>query len=126
MAQRRSSFLSDFKAFLQQGNVVELAVAVVIGGAFGKVVDAVVTLVMTAVLAPALKAANVASIASWPAGAVIVALINFLVIAFVVFLIVRTIEALRRSEKVVAGPDPQAQLAGAVTRLVDALDRRQL
>lgn len=40
---RRSSFFSDFKAFINQGNVVGLAVAVVIGGAFGKVVDAIVS-----------------------------------------------------------------------------------
>jgi large conductance mechanosensitive channel len=66
------------------------------------------------------------SITSWPAGSVIVALINFLVIAFVVFLIVRAIEAMRRSEESVAPPDPQAQLASAATRLADALDRRQL
>ena len=123
---RRSSFLSDFKAFIQQGNVVDLAVAVVIGGAFGKVVEAVVSLVMTSLLAPALKAANVSAISAWPAGAVIVALINFLVIAFVVFLIVRAIEALKRSEKAVAPPDTQAQLASAVTRLADALDRKGL
>jgi large conductance mechanosensitive channel len=97
---------------------------VVIGGAFGKVVDAVVSLVMGNLLQPALKAANVAAIANWPAGAVIVALINFVVIAFVVFLIVRTIEAARRSDNAVAPPDPQAQLASAVTRLSEALDRR--
>jgi large conductance mechanosensitive channel len=123
---RRSSFFSDFKAFIQQGNVVDLAVAVVIGGAFGKVVDALVSLVMTSLLAPALKAANVSAISAWPAGAVIVALINFLVIALVVFLIVRSIETLKRSERAVAAPDPQAQLAAAATRLADALDRRQL
>jgi large conductance mechanosensitive channel len=123
---RRSSFFSDFKAFIQQGNVVDLAVAVVIGGAFGKVVDALVSLVMTSLLAPALKAANVSAISAWPAGAVLVALINFLVIAFVVFLIVRSIEALKRGERAVAAPDPQAQLAAATTRLADALDRRQL
>ena len=123
---RRSSFFSDFKAFIQQGNVVDLAVAVVIGGAFGKVVDAVVSLVMTSLLAPALKAANVSAISAWPAGAVIVALINFLVIALVVFLIVRSIEALKRGERAVAAPDPQAQLAAAATRLAEALDRRQL
>jgi len=123
---RRSSFLSDFKAFIQQGNVVDLAVAVVIGGAFGKVVEAVVSLVMTSLLAPALKAANVSAISAWPAGAVIVALINFLVIALVVFLIVRSLEALKRGERAVAAPDPQAQLAAAATRLADALDRRQL
>jgi large conductance mechanosensitive channel len=123
---RSRSFLTDFKEFINKGNVVDLAVAVVIGGAFGKVVDAVVSLVMGSLLEPAMKAAKVASIASWPAGSVIVALINFVVIAFVVFLIVRAIEAMRRSEAAVAPPDPQAQLAAAATRLADALDRRQL
>ena len=123
---RRSSFFSDFKAFIQQGNVVDLAVAVVIGGAFGKVVEAVVSLVMTSLLAPALKAANVSAISAWPAGAVIVALINFLVIALAVFLIVRSIESLKRGDRAVAAPDPQAQLAAAATRLAEALDRRQL
>lgn len=130
MAQSgKSSFLSDFKDFVNKGNVVDLAVAVVIGGAFGKVVDAIVSLVMTAVLEPALKAANVDSINAWPAGAVIVALINFLVIAFVVFLIVRAIESMKRQEAAKAadaGPDPQAEFAAAANRLADALDRRGL
>ena len=123
---RTRSFFKDFKDFVNKGNVVDLAVAVVIGGAFGKVVDAVVSLVMANLLQPALKAANVDSIASLPAGVVIVSLINFIVIAFVVFLIVRAIESMRRTEDAVAPPDPQAQLASAVTRLSDALDRRQL
>lgn len=122
----RSRFLSDFKDFINKGNVVDLAVAVVIGGAFGKVVDAVVSLVLGKVLEPTLKAAGVDAVASWPAGAVLVALINFLVIAFLVFLIVRAIEGLRRREEAMAPPDPQAQLASAATRLADALDRRQL
>lgn len=126
MSRPRSSFLADFKAFINQGNVVELAVAVVIGTAFGKVVDAVVSLVMGSLLEPALKAANVDEIARWPAGAVLVALINFVLISFVVFLIVRAIEAMRRRDNAEAGPDPQAQLASAATRLADALDRRQL
>ena len=124
--KRRSNFLTDFKDFVNKGNVVDLAVAVVIGGAFGKVVDAVVSLVMTSLLAPALKAANVSAISAWPAGAVIVALINFIVIAFVVFLIVRGIEALKRGERPISAPDPQAQLAAAATRLAEALERRQL
>jgi len=124
--KRRSTFLSDFKDFVNKGNVVDFAVAVVIGGAFGKVVDAVVSLVMTSLLAPALKAANVSAISAWPAGAVIVALINFIVIAFVVFLIVRGIEAMKRGERPISAPDPQAQLAAAATRLAEALERRQL
>ena len=124
--KRRTTFLSDFKAFVGKGNVVDLAVAVVIGGAFGKVVDAVVSLVMTSLLAPTLKAANVSAISAWPAGAVLLALINFIVIAFVVFLIVRGIEALKRGERPISAPDPQAQLAAAATRLAEALERRQL
>ncbi len=130
MARRAAtSFLSDFKAFINKGNVVDLAVAVVIGGAFGKVVDAIVSLVMTNLLEPALKAAQVDSISAWPAGTVIVALINFLVIAFVVFLIVRAIEAMKRQEEIKAadaGPDPQVELAAAANRLAEALDRRAL
>ena len=123
---RKSSLISDFKAFISKGNVVDLAIAVVIAGAFGKVVGSVVTLVMTNALEPALKAANVDSINAWPAGAVIVAIINFLVIAFVCFLIVKSIEASKRKQEVIeeAKPDPQVQLASAITRLTDALERK--
>lgn len=123
---RKSSLIADFKAFINKGNVVDLAIAVVIAGAFGKVVGAIVTLVTTKALEPALKAANVDSINSWPAGTVIVALINFLVIAFVCFVIVRAIEASKRKQEAIAeaAPDSQAQLASAITRLTDALDRK--
>ena len=123
---RKSGLISDFKAFISKGNVVDLAIAVVIAGAFGKVVGSVVTLVMTNALEPALKAANVDSINAWPAGAVIVAIINFLVIAFVCFLIVKSIEASKRKQEVIeeTKPAPQAQLASAITRLTDALERK--
>ena len=123
---RKSGLISDFKAFISKGNVVDLAIAVVIAGAFGKVVGSVVTLVMTNALEPALKAANVESINAWPAGSVIVAIINFLVIASVCFLIVKSIEASKRKQEVIeeTKPDPQAQLASAITRLTDALERK--
>ena len=123
---RKLGLFSDFKAFINKGNVVDLAIAVVIAGAFGKVVSSVVTLLMTNVLEPALKAASVDSINAWPAGSVIVAIINFLVIAFVCFLLVKTIEATKRKQEVIAAtkPDPQAQLASAITRFTDALERK--
>jgi len=53
--ENAGSFMRDFRNFLQQGNVVDLAVAVVIGGAFGKVVDALVSFVMGQLLTPTLK-----------------------------------------------------------------------
>ena len=83
----------------------------VISGALGKVVDAVVSLVMTSQLAPALKASNVPANSAWPAGTEIVALINFILIDFVVRLIVLAIEAMKRSEVPTSASDPQAQLA---------------
>ena len=83
---------------------------------------------MTNALEPALKAANVDSINAWPAGAAIVAIINFLVISIVWFLIVKSIEASNRKQEVIeeAKPDPQAQLASAITRLTDALEQKGL
>ena len=60
-------FLRDFRNFLQQGNVIELAIAVVIGGAFGKVVDALVSLVMGQLLTPTLKSLGIGQINQWPA-----------------------------------------------------------
>ena len=130
MVRRRTTgFLRDFQEFINRGNVVDLAVAVVIGGAFGKVIDSVVALVMGAILKPALEAAQVDSINAWPAGAVLVAIINFLLIAFVVFLIIKALERFKREEAVVAGPDPvatQQQLADATNRLAAAIESRQL
>lgn len=132
MAKRNAaaSFLLDFKDFIQRGNVVDLAVAVILGGAFGKVVDAVVSLVIGGLVGPAMKAAGASSLASWPAGTLLVAIINFLVIAFVVFLIVRAIEAMKRQARRDATEqavlDPQEQLAAAANRLAEALERRQL
>ena len=123
---RKFGLFADFKAFINKGNVVDLAIAVVIAGAFGKVVDSIVTLLTTNALEPALKAAKVDSINAWPAGNMLVAIINFLVIAFVCFLIVKSIEATKRKQEVVAEtkPDPQAQLASAITRLTDTLERK--
>ncbi len=125
MARRRATgFLRDFQEFINRGNVVDLAVAVVIGGAFGTVIEAVVTLVTDTLLTPVTEAAGVDRLADLPAGNVLIALINFLLIAFVVYLIVRALEKFKRSEE--APPDAQQQLADAANRLASALESRQL
>lgn len=127
MARRRAGgFLRDFQDFINRGNVVDLAVAVVIGGAFGKVIEALVTLVTDTILNPVMKQAGVDRLADWPAGNVLVALINFLLIAFVVYLIIKALEQFKREEAVAAPPDPQQQLADAANRLSSALESRQL
>ena len=123
---KATSFLRDFRDFLNRGNVVDLAIAVVIGGAFGKVIDAVVSLVMGQLLTPSLKSLGINQINDWPAGHLLVALINFVVISFVVFLIVRAMQSLKRQEAAEGSPDPQSQLAAAADRLSRALESRQL
>jgi len=60
MANGNGGFWADFQKFINQGNVLDLAIAVVIGGAFGKIVSSLVEDVITpALLTPALQAAGV-------------------------------------------------------------------
>ena len=130
MAYRRqiSNVLHDFTDFVNRGNVVDLAVAVVVGGAFTKVVDALVKLATTAVMDPVLQRLQLQTLSALPGGALLVAIINFLVIAFVVFIVVRALERLKRKEeaKATVGPNTQEHLAEAVERLAIALESRKL
>ena len=125
---RKNTFLADFKAFINKGNVVDLAVAVIIAGAFGKVVDSTVQLIMTNALEPALKKADVDSLAQLPGGSIIIALINFIVIAIVCFVVVRVVERMKRKEEVVktSKPDPQAQLTSAIVHLTEVIEKSSL
>ena len=90
--------LKELKAFLLRGNVVDLAVAVIIGAAFGAIVTSFVNDVITPlILNPALKAAGVEKIAelTWNGvayGSFLSAVINFLVIGTVLFFVVKAAE----------------------------------
>ena len=90
--------LKDLKNFLLRGNVVDLAVAVIIGAAFGAIVTSLVNDIITPlILNPALKAAGVDKIAelSWngvSSGCFLSAVINFVVIGTVLFFIVKAAE----------------------------------
>ena len=90
--------LKDLKAFLLRGNVVDLAVAVVIGAAFGAIVTSLVNDIITPlILKPAMKDAGVEQIAqlSWNGvayGSFLSAIINFLVVGTVLFFVVKAAE----------------------------------
>jgi large conductance mechanosensitive channel len=142
MARQATGFLADFQAFILNGNVVDLAVAVIIGGAFGKVIDSLVTDIITpAILAPALKAAGAENLAAlkWgtiPYGSFLAALINFLVIALSIFIMIRALESAKKkfarhqAEEAVAeaAADPvlvsQTRLTSAVERLSQVMESR--
>jgi large conductance mechanosensitive channel len=107
-------FVKEFKEFIMRGNVVDLAVGVIIGGAFGKIVSSLVEDIITPVLLkPALKAAGAESIETWAPGGVllgkfIAAAISFLVIAFVLFLIIKGMNAASKKKEAEAPAAPPA------------------
>ena len=120
------SFVSEFKSFAMKGNVVDLAVGVIIGGAFGKIVDSVVgDLIMPLVskafggldfsnyyIGLAGQAAGLSLVEAKKLGAVfaygsfITVALNFLILAFIIFVMVRQMNRLVHQEA--AAPTPAA------------------
>lgn len=107
--------LKELKDFLLRGNVVDLAVAVIIGAAFGQIITSLVEDVLTPLfLNPALKAAQVEKIAdlSWNGiayGNFLSAIINFLIIGTVLFFVVKAVEkaqalGAKNAEEEASGP----------------------
>ncbi|MDE3213584.1 MAG: large conductance mechanosensitive channel protein MscL [Bacteroidota bacterium] len=106
------SFIKDFKAFAMKGNVMDLAVAVIIGAAFGAIVSSLVTDIITPlVLTPVLDKAGLQDISQLKWGAVtygkfLAAVLNFLIIALVIFSMVRAIGSMQKKQE--AAPPPPA------------------
>ena len=103
--------LKEFRDFALRGNVVDLAVAVIIGGAFGAIVSSLTDNVITPLLLkPALKAAHADNLEQLSYGAVkyglfLSAVIKFVIIAFILFLIVKGFKSIE-NKKVPAAAEP--------------------
>ena len=115
------SLVKEFKDFVLKGNVINLAVAVIIGAAFGAIVSSFVEDIITPLLlAPALKAAGVADISKLTWGAVkygnfLAAVIKFLIIAVVLFLVIRSATKLSKKEEIIAaGPSSTDMLLAEI------------
>ena len=106
------SFIQDFKAFALKGNVVDMAVGVIIGGAFGKIVTSVVNNIImppigvltggvdfTDLKLVIKEAEGEAEAVTLNYGAFIQDVVDFLIIAFCIFLMVKGIAALTRQKK---------------------------
>jgi large conductance mechanosensitive channel len=99
------AFIKEFKEFALKGNVVDLAIAVIIGAAFGAIVSSLVDDVITPLLlTPALKAVGAEDIAAlhWGAvkyGSFLSAVIKFIVIAFVLFLLIQGVNRMKRKKE---------------------------
>lgn len=110
-------FVKEFRDFAIKGNVIDLAIGVIIGAAFNKIVSSLVEDVITPLLLkPALEALNLSKLEELTVfggvkyGMFISAVLNFLIVAFVLFLIVRTINRQRKkeAEKPAAPPAPSS------------------
>ncbi|MGL4881143.1 MAG: large conductance mechanosensitive channel protein MscL, partial [Waterburya sp.] len=92
-SEAAGGFLAGFRDFIMQGNVIDLAVAVIIGAAFGKIIESLVADIITPlILNPAMKAAGAEKLADLSAGGIqyglfLAAILNFLVIAFCLYAI---------------------------------------
>lgn len=113
--------LKEFREFISRGNVIDLAVAVVIGAAFTAIVTSLVNDIITPILGIIIGGVDFSGLAITVGQAAITygnfiqAIINFLLVAFVIFLIVRSINRLqKRFEKEQAAapaapPEPSAE-----------------
>ncbi|TXF79160.1 large conductance mechanosensitive channel protein MscL [Chryseobacterium sp.] len=121
-------FVKEFKSFAFKGNVVDLAVGVIIGAAFGKIVSSLVEDVITPLLLnPALKTVGAENIAqlSWEGvkyGNFLSAVISFLCIAMVLFWLIKVANKINKpEEKAVSGPTKDQLL---LTEIRDLLKNR--
>lgn len=95
--------LKEFREFIARGNVLDLAIAVIIGGAFGKIVTSLVSDILTPIIGLLMGGINLSeetftigeAIIKW--GAFLQSIFDFLVIAFVIFLIVRTANKMKKA-----------------------------
>ncbi|KVE29514.1 mechanosensitive ion channel protein MscL [Burkholderia singularis] len=142
------SIIQEFKEFAVKGNVMDLAVGVIIGGAFSKIVDSVVKdLIMPIIGAvtggldfsnkfillgqiPAsfkgnpesFKDLQAAGVATFGYGSFITAVINFIILAFIIFLMVKFINKLRKPEQAAPAETPEDVVL--LREIRDALKQR--
>ena len=96
--------LKEFKEFAIRGNVMDLAIAVIIGGAFGKIITSLVNDVLMPLIGLILGGVNFSELSftvgnamiKW--GAFVQSIVDFVIVAFVIFLIVRAMNRFKRQE----------------------------
>ncbi len=123
---------NDFKEFLSRGNVVDLAVAVIIGVAFGAIVTSLVNDLIMPLIGIIIGGINFSGLmvqvgsAQLKYGNFLQALLNFIIIAFVMFLVVRAYNRMRAPKPAPAAPPPPAQDVLLLSEIRDILKERSL
>ena len=100
--------LQEFKTFIMRGNVIDLAIGLIIGASFSAIVNSLISDVITPmILSPAMEAAHVKDLEQWGVGKgetikigkFLAAVINFLLTAFILFLIIKGINKASKKKK---------------------------
>jgi large conductance mechanosensitive channel len=117
--------LKEFKAFAMRGNVVDLAVGVIIGGAFGKIVGSFVGDIVMPIINPLIPGGDWKTIEIGPGiklGSFLGTVLDFLIIAFVIFLMVKAMNAAKKKEEAApaapAAPPADIQLLTEIRDLL--------
>lgn len=126
-------FLKEFKDFAIKGNVLDLAVGVVIGAAFNAIIKSLVDDVITpAILTPALKAANLSDLAQLKVpgtaikyGNFLSQVISFIIVAMTLFLVIKGINRLKKKEEAApAKPAVPTETEKLLAEIRDELKKR--
>ncbi|MFP7299132.1 large conductance mechanosensitive channel protein MscL [Neobacillus niacini] len=116
---------NEFKKFAMKGNVIDLAVGVIIGGAFGKIVSSLVADIIMPIVTILVGKVNVSDLAYGPLkyGIFIQSIIDFLIIAFSIFLFIKFLSRFKKKEeevKVVVEIDKKEELLAEIRDLLRA------
>ena len=112
MAEKTSGFLAEFKTFIARGNVMDMAVGVIIGGAFSNITTSLINDIVMPVLGIFTSSVSFAdlSVDIGPAvvtyGSFIQAVLNFLIMAFVVFCLVKALNSFHKKKEAAPPPPP--------------------
>ena len=127
----------EFKAFVMRGNVVDLAVGVIIGGAFGKIVTSLVNDIFMPIIGMILGNVNFTSLeiklgepvegaeqAAIRYGAFIQEIVNFLIIALCIFMVIKVINKMQKKKEEAPAPAPEPTKEEVLlTEIRDALNK---
>ena len=105
--------LKEFKEFAMKGNIVDLAVAVIIGGAFGKIITALTDSIIMPIIAMVLGKGGMHDLSFtvgktvFPVGIFLQAVVDFILIAFVLFLIIKAMNLAKKKEEAAPAATPE-------------------
>ncbi|MCI9331789.1 MAG: large-conductance mechanosensitive channel protein MscL [Oscillibacter sp.] len=128
MAEKTSGFLAEFKTFIARGNVMDMAVGVIIGGAFSNITNSLINDIVMPVLGIFTSSVSFAELTLNIGPAVIAygdfiqAILNFLIMAFVVFCLVKALNSFHKKKEAAPppppGPSPEEKLLTEIRDLL--------